>query len=151
MASMASMSTWGKEGGPVGSTPNAGGRGYPALDALRGLAAIIVVYYHVTGVATGFRGGIFGHGYLAVDLFFALSGFVLFHAYEERFRQGLAVGAFLWLRKIRLMSRAWKADLPKRAIVLRCELFVGFRQSENSSLLARLCFHCGAHPSESEV
>ena len=102
MASMTSMSTWGKEGGPVRSTPDAGGRGYPALDGLRGLAAIIVVYYHVTGVATGFRGGIFSHGYLAVDLFFALSGFVLFHAYDDRFRQGLSVGAFLWLRLIRL-------------------------------------------------
>lgn len=102
MGLMASKSTWGDEDGSICSTPDDRGRGYPALDGLRGLAAIIVVYYHVTGVATGFQGGIFGHGYLAVDLFFALSGFVLFHAYEERFRQGLSVGTFLRLRLVRL-------------------------------------------------
>jgi peptidoglycan/LPS O-acetylase OafA/YrhL len=41
-------------------------------------------------------------GYLAVDLFFALSGLVLAHAYDERFANGLSAGRFMIGRLIRL-------------------------------------------------
>jgi peptidoglycan/LPS O-acetylase OafA/YrhL len=44
----------------------------------------------------------FSHGFLAVDFFFALSGFVIAHAYEERFRNGMSFGAFVRVRLIRL-------------------------------------------------
>jgi peptidoglycan/LPS O-acetylase OafA/YrhL len=64
-----------------------------ALDGLRGLAAVVVVVWH-TG-ATRFIPG----GYLAVDLFFVLSGFVLSHAYEGR---GVRWRAFMLSRLIRL-------------------------------------------------
>ncbi|WP_322964344.1 acyltransferase family protein [Sphingomonas fuzhouensis] len=98
---MASATAWVDERGkdaPLGEK----GRGYPALDGFRGLAAIIVVYYHVMGLATAFQSPGLGHGHLAVDLFFALSGFVLFHAYFDRFRQGLSPRKLLILRLIRL-------------------------------------------------
>lgn len=71
---------------------------FATLDALRGLAAIGVMLFHAfpTGplAATG--------GYLAVDLFFMLSGFVIAHAWEERLRQGHGARAFLVARAIRL-------------------------------------------------
>ena len=51
---------------------------FVALDGLRGLAAFVVVLWH-TG-ATRFIPG----GYLAVDLFFVLSGFVLSHSFGRR-------------------------------------------------------------------
>lgn len=58
------------------------GRRFEALDGLRGVAAIGVMLYHI-GSWTG-RHGLVPHGYLAVDFFFCLSGFVLAHAYGRR-------------------------------------------------------------------
>ncbi|WP_297516090.1 acyltransferase [uncultured Caulobacter sp.] len=57
-------------------------RRYEALDGLRGVAAVGVMLYHIGGW-TG-RPWLVSHGYLAVDFFFCLSGFVLAHAYGGR-------------------------------------------------------------------
>lgn len=59
---------------------------YEILDGLRGVAAIIVVAFHIL---EAFNGGsrfnqIINHGYLAVDFFFLLSGFVVAYAYDDR-------------------------------------------------------------------
>ena len=62
---------------------------YVTLDALRGVAAVIVIWYHVfEGFASGPRDQGFNHGYLAVDFFFMLSGFVIGYAYDDRLRDG---------------------------------------------------------------
>lgn len=61
---------------------DAAGRRYEALDGLRGVAAVGVMLYHI-GSWTG-RPWMVPHGYLAVDFFFCLSGFVLAHAYGRR-------------------------------------------------------------------
>ncbi len=52
-----------------------------SLDALRGIGALSVCLYH-SGAAFGSFGA-FPHGYLAVDLFFMLSGFVAFYRLED--------------------------------------------------------------------
>lgn len=70
------------------------------LDGLRGLAALFVLAHHVE--ESGLRFGLFSRGYLAVDFFFILSGFVLSHAYDRRFAAGLAWGSFMQLRLRRL-------------------------------------------------
>lgn len=59
---------------------------YEILDGLRGVAAILVVAFHIFET---FSGGnrfiqIINHGYLAVDFFFLLSGFVVAYAYDDR-------------------------------------------------------------------
>jgi peptidoglycan/LPS O-acetylase OafA/YrhL len=59
---------------------------YEILDGLRGVAAIIVVAFHIF---EAFSGGnrfvqLINHGYLAVDFFFLLSGFVVAYAYDDR-------------------------------------------------------------------
>jgi peptidoglycan/LPS O-acetylase OafA/YrhL len=81
----------------------------PALTALRGIAALTVVFYHASFLAHNHAGGappvLWQRGYLAVDLFFLLSGFVLTHVYGGRLagaRHWRTVGGFLWARFCRL-------------------------------------------------
>ncbi len=78
---------------------------YHILDGLRGVAALIVVWYHIfEGYA--FAGGThietLNHGYLAVDFFFILSGFVIAYAYDDRWKKNLTNKEFFKRRLIRL-------------------------------------------------
>lgn len=71
---------------------------FVTLDALRGVAAIGVMLYHsMPGSPLVIPGG-----YLAVDLFFVLSGFVIALTYEDRLREGMGPREFLTVRAIRL-------------------------------------------------
>jgi len=73
-------------------------RVFHGLDGLRGVAALFVAMRH-----TSFFHGLGIHGgFLAVDLFFVLSGFVIAHAYERRLEQGLSAARFMALRYLRL-------------------------------------------------
>jgi peptidoglycan/LPS O-acetylase OafA/YrhL len=80
----------------------------PALTGVRGVAALWVAAYHLllpAGFVTGAAARLLGRGYLAVDLFFVLSGFVMALNYGALFRHTpeLAVFArFLWRRAARL-------------------------------------------------
>jgi peptidoglycan/LPS O-acetylase OafA/YrhL len=73
---------------------------YVEMDGLRGVAALSVALFH----ERDFLGGnsFFGHGYLAVDFFFMLSGFVLMHAYGERLQIRDSLAPYLRDRIIRL-------------------------------------------------
>lgn len=78
---------------------------YHLLDGLRGVAALIVMWYHVfEGYA--FAGNTmienFNHGYLAVDFFFMLSGFVISYAYDDRWGGSFTMKDFFKRRLIRL-------------------------------------------------
>src|ERR1700743_2592718 len=59
---------------------------YPILDGLRGVASVLVIIFHVLETFTGGNKfiQIINHGYLAVDFFFLLSGFVVAYAYDDR-------------------------------------------------------------------
>ena len=78
---------------------------YDLLDGLRCVAALMVIWYHIfEGYA--FAGGsiieTFNHGYLAVDFFFILSGFVIGYAYDDRWGRNLTMKNFFKRRLIRL-------------------------------------------------
>jgi peptidoglycan/LPS O-acetylase OafA/YrhL len=73
---------------------------YATLDGLRGVAAVLVLCYH-THVFPG-SAAIAPHGYLAVDFFFMLSGFVIASAYQEKLEAGFTVADFVTQRVIRL-------------------------------------------------
>ena len=77
---------------------------YELLDGLRGVAALVVIWYHVfEGFATSPFDQRFNHGYLAVDFFFILSGFVVGYAYDDRWkRRTLTLSGFIKRRLIRL-------------------------------------------------
>ncbi len=71
-----------------------------ALDLLRGVAAVVVLIFHAHAV---FGGQWMPGGYLAVDVFFVMSGCVLAHAYERRLREGWGAGPFLRRRLVRFL------------------------------------------------
>lgn len=75
---------------------------YDILDGLRGVAAIMVVWFHIfEAYATSHLDQQINHGYLAVDFFFILSGFVIGYAYDDRWNK-MKTGDFLKRRLIRL-------------------------------------------------
>lgn len=75
---------------------------YPILDGLRGVAALMVVAFHIFEAhATSHLDQIINHGYLAVDFFFLLSGFVIAYAYDDRWDK-MSIGNFFKRRLIRL-------------------------------------------------
>lgn len=75
---------------------------YAILDGLRGVAALMVVWYHIfEGFATSPLDQKFNHGYLAVDFFYILSGFVIGYAYNDRWGQ-MSFWGFIKRRLIRL-------------------------------------------------
>lgn len=83
---------------------------FELLDGLRGVAALMVVWYHVfegfafAGAVNGAGDGsitTFNHGYLAVDFFFMLSGFVISYAYDDRWKM-MGIGEFFKRRLVRL-------------------------------------------------
>ena len=75
---------------------------YPILDGLRGVAALMVVAFHIFEAhSTSHLDQIINHGYLAVDFFFLLSGFVIAYAYDDRWNT-MSIGNFFKRRLIRL-------------------------------------------------
>ena len=75
---------------------------YEILDGLRGVAAVLVVAYHL--FETYYHGAPdqpINHGYLAVDFFFVLSGFVIGYAYDDRWDK-MSTWSFFKRRLIRL-------------------------------------------------
>lgn len=75
---------------------------YDILDGLRGVAAIMVVAFHIFEThSTSSLDQIINHGYLAVDFFYVLSGFVVGYAYDDRWGK-MTLGGFLKRRIIRL-------------------------------------------------
>jgi peptidoglycan/LPS O-acetylase OafA/YrhL len=75
---------------------------FQILDGLRGVAAVAVVIYHFMEIAiTDYNKNFMAHGFLAVDFFFCLSGFVIGYAYDDRIEK-IGVWQFFKLRLIRL-------------------------------------------------
>ena len=82
---------------PLSSKPR-----FEILDGLRGVAAMIVVAFHLFETySKGPSDQILNHGYLAVDFFFVLSGFVIGYAYDDRWSK-MNVWGFFKRRLIRL-------------------------------------------------
>ncbi|EJU13631.1 acetyltransferase, partial [Sphingomonas sp. LH128] len=68
---------------------------YVTLDGMRGIAALAVALFHYNISQAP-------HGYVAVDFFFALSGFVLCRTYLPRWQAGLTTWGFMKQRVVRL-------------------------------------------------
>jgi peptidoglycan/LPS O-acetylase OafA/YrhL len=99
-----------------------------ALTSLRGIAALIVVVFHFgyyilppAGVVLSSYSGFFKNGYLCVDLFFILSGFIMTHVYLDRFSFG--VNKFNYWEYLRSrFARIYPLHLFTLAILIGLEL-----------------------------
>ena len=82
---------------------SSGKQHFEVLDGLRGSAAFLIVIFHSFNYSFGFQGpwALVKHAYLAVDFFFALSGFVVAYAYDDRWTR-MSVLQFFRIRLIRL-------------------------------------------------
>src|SRR5947209_15608010 len=89
------------------ATGNEPGRYLPSLTGIRALAALLVLGMHADqNVPAGATEVLpfLARGYLGVDFFFVLSGFIITHVYCASLAQptATAVRIFLWHRFIRL-------------------------------------------------
>ena len=84
-----------------------------SLQAGRGIAALMVVLHHANQAADHFLRGegrydILNYGYLGVDFFFVLSGFIIYHTTSHQSGRGRTFNTFLALR----MARVFAPYLP---------------------------------------
>ena len=117
-----------EQGQPLLSRPSSSGDpGTQALLGLRGVAALLVMSHHFVLRQDVFVPGLHDllwHGYIAVDLFFVLSGFVMARAYgqwftgEDGWRSGFdAYLEFILRRVARLCRCIWRWSWPCWSIV----------------------------------
>lgn len=91
---------------------------FEALDSLRGVCAVLVVMFHMP-IASHWRDWpLIQHGYLFVDYFFVLSGFVIAHAYAQRLRTPKDAGRFM----VRRLGRVWPLHVLMLAAFVGLEL-----------------------------
>ena len=109
---------------------------FATLDGLRGVAAIAVILFHLPGMLGPVR---LPHGYLAVDFFFMLSGFVLAYAYGERLNRGWPTRSFLLVRCIRLYP-LYALCMCVGFLTALLPLGIGSDIGSFSRMLARLTF-----------
>ncbi|MFT3933906.1 MAG: acyltransferase [Chitinophagaceae bacterium] len=75
---------------------------FEVLDGMRGVAALgVVVFHFMEWVISDYSKNFIGHGFLAVDFFFCLSGFVIGYAYDQRIKT-IGLTKFFTARLIRL-------------------------------------------------
>jgi peptidoglycan/LPS O-acetylase OafA/YrhL len=91
---------------------------FEALDALRGVCALLVVLFHIPIYHALKDVGSFANLQFCVDMFFALSGFVLCHAYGQRLNHGAEGVRFAVTR----FARLWPLHLTVLALFLGFEL-----------------------------
>ena len=77
-------------------------------DALRGVAGLLVPLFHISEPYGWTRGDVpavpqvCGHGYLCVEFFLLLMGYMLAYAYDRRWKEGMSLRGFFGRRLLRL-------------------------------------------------
>jgi peptidoglycan/LPS O-acetylase OafA/YrhL len=71
---------------------------FEALDGLRGVAALVVMFGHFGQILGTYSPT---NMFVAVDAFFALSGFVVAYSYTEKLKQGMSPWKYFYRRLVR--------------------------------------------------
>lgn len=116
---------------------------YEVLDGLRGVTALMVVIFHCFETYTHqFGTQIINHGYLGVDFFFALSGFVVGYAYDDRWDK-MSYWGFFKRRLVRLHPMVIAGTVIGASLFFFGE-YAGFRLISQCPLWKfALCFVMG--------
>ena len=126
---------------------------YHFLDSLRGLAALAVVVYHcyhggslykaLSSTVPGVVDVVLSHGWLGVQVFFVLSGFVICHSIRRADITVRFVGVFALRRSVRLDPPYWTAIVALIAVNAASNLLFADRVAATPSwqtLLAHVCY-----------
>jgi peptidoglycan/LPS O-acetylase OafA/YrhL len=128
----------------LGQTSPAAAR-FEALDALRGICALLVVLFHIP-IYHALKGTqSFVNLQFCVDMFFALSGFVLCHAYGHRLGNGKEGLRFAWMR----FARLWPLHMVMLGLFVAIEAAkLVFMRADGSLALDSRPFGAGHSPWE---
>lgn len=99
-----------------------------SIEVLRGIAAILVLLHHTTRIFvkdynTEFLYGFFNPGYLGVDVFFVLSGFIIFYIHKSDIGNSVKLKPFVLKRVIRVYPVYWILALTLIPIYLAVPSF----------------------------
>ncbi len=108
----------------------AGGAFLGSLESLRGVAALLVAFFHVAFSNPVSGWNVVRNGYLLVDLFFVLSGFVMAHAYGARLQTRADAREYLWLR----LGRIYPLHLVMTGVFLLLETARWVAQARGAAL-----------------
>ena len=118
---------------------------FEALDSLRGLCALLVVLFHIPIYHALKDDAAFGNLQFCVDMFFALSGFVLCHAYGQRLNDGAEGVRFAAMR----FARLWPLHMVILALFVCLEVAkLVFSRADTSFALDLQAFAPGHSPWE---
>jgi peptidoglycan/LPS O-acetylase OafA/YrhL len=107
------------------------GHRFAALDAWRGICALLVALEHLNTDSLLRENAFTRHSYRFVDFFFVLSGFVIAHAYREPLqRGGAAVRGFL----VRRLGRLWPLHVVVLAVLIGVECLTAVAAQAGISL-----------------
>ena len=129
-------------GPPSGGNRLTEPRRYVALDSLRGICACMVALFHFHTLGPISAAMIVRHGWMFVDFFFVLSGFVIASAYRQRLAEGFSPWRFVALR----LGRIYPLHLAMLALLLLCE--IGLLLAGNHGLAARTGLDDAHRPAE---
>ncbi|HEV2365680.1 MAG TPA: acyltransferase [Caulobacteraceae bacterium] len=121
-------------GRSAGPPPRGEGGTILSVQYLRGAAALLVVFYHVLQ----WRSGGFEIGRCGVDIFFVISGFIMWRITSEG--DEARPGLFLWRRATRIVPAYWVATLTLAAIALAWPAFLPKVKPQPEHMLLSLAF-----------
>ncbi|CAN5835939.1 acyltransferase [soil metagenome] len=104
-------------------------------------AAWVVLYHYCPSLMAGARPGAVEKGYLGVELFFVLSGFILSHVYLQSFGETrFSYGSFLWARLARIYP-VHIAVLAGLALLIAAASAAGFQAGDEVVVWSSLPAH----------
>jgi len=99
-----------------------------SIQALRGIAALAVAMLHLAGLQTlgGLRcgTGLFGYGWMGVDIFFVISGFIMVWVTQNIDASPKTARRFLMQRIVRIYPLWWVCvSRPRSALDRRVDAY----------------------------